>query len=100
MITEATKLANYFQFEYKFSYMMTASGAEVDLVVERPGQKILLVEIKSSNNVQELDLTTLRQLAADFGECETICLSQDERPKKLGDITVYPWREGIEKYFT
>ena len=100
IVVECLKLADYYKSEYKFSYLMTASGSEIDLVVERPGQQILFIEIKSSSMVAEDNLTALERLAHDFGECEAVCFSQDEQRKKLGNITVYPWREGIRKFFT
>lgn len=99
IILECIRLASYFHSEYRFSYLKTKDDAEIDLVVERPGEKILFIEIKSSSNVVNSDLSTLAILAKDFGDCEAICFSQDERAKRYGDITVYPWQIGIKKYF-
>jgi hypothetical protein len=94
------KLASYHELDYRFSYLSTQSGAEVDLIVERPGQYPLFIEIKSSPQVNEEALRTLAQLAKDFGSCEAICLSRDPYPKQYDQITVYPWQEGILKYFS
>ena len=99
IIVECVKLANYCKYEYKFSYLMTASGVEVDLIVERPGQKILFIEIKSNHNVQEEDLRSLRKITLDFTDVEAVCFSQDDRRKKIGEIIVFPWQEGIVNYF-
>jgi predicted AAA+ superfamily ATPase len=51
IIAECIKLSEYHQLDFKFSYLMTGAGAEVDLVVERPGAPLLLIEIKSNENV-------------------------------------------------
>ena len=99
IILEIFKVSNYFFPEYKFSYFKTKDDAEIDLVVERPGEKILFIEIKSTTNVYKEQLTSFLQLAKDFGDCEAICLSRDMRCKKLDNIIVYPWKDGIVKYF-
>jgi len=100
IVSECIKLTHCYQSEYRLSYLLTTSGAEIDLVVERPGQIPLFIEIKSKNNVHSTDLETLAKLSHDFGACEAVCFSQDPRAKKIGDITVYPWQEGIRKFFS
>ncbi len=99
IILQCRQLASYFHREYRFSYLKTKDDAEIDLVVERPGQPILFIEIKSSIQVQTEQLKTLRSLAQDFGACEAVCFSQDPYPKYLDGISVFPWREGVRKYF-
>ena len=99
IIVECIKLASYYHSEYRFSYLMTEANAEIDLVVERPGEKVLFIEIKSNESVRKDDLTTIQKLAHSFGNCEAICLSCDPRKKRIGNITVYPWQSGIKKFF-
>lgn len=100
IILQCKQLASYFHREYRFSYLKTKDDAEVDLIVERPGLPILFIEIKSSDNVQPKHVSTLQKLAEDFGNCEAICLSCDPYPKKIGNIKIFPWRDGIKHYFT
>lgn len=99
IITECIKLASYYHSEYRFSYLMTESGAEIDLVIERPGKKLLLIEIKSSDAVKKEDLSAMQGIINDLDNYEAICLSCDPRKRKLGNITIYPWMVGIKKYF-
>lgn len=99
IVTESLKLAAYFQPEYKFSYLMTGAGVEVDLVVDRPGKPVLLIEIKSTTEVRLEDLRGLQQLAQDITPSEAVCFSNDPHQKKLGEITIYPWQKGIANYF-
>lgn len=99
IILEIIRLGLYFFQEYKFSYLRTKDDAEVDLVVERPGKEILFIEIKSSNNVHKEQLTAFLKLAKDYKHCEAICLSRDTRSKQFDNITIYPWQEGIDKFF-
>jgi uncharacterized protein len=99
IINQCIQLASYRHRNYRFSYLETKDDAEIDLVVERPGQKILFIEIKSTTIVESRHLTTLKTLTRDFGDCETICLCREQYIKKIDDITIYPWAIGIKKYF-
>lgn len=98
IILEALKLASYFKPEYRFSYIRTKDDMEIDLVVERPGQPLLLIEIKSSRQVREEDLKTLAVVAKDLGG-EAICLSNDLLPKTINDVQVLPWQQGLSHFF-
>lgn len=100
IILECFKLASYLQPEYRFSYLKTKDDAEVDLVVERPGQPVLFIEIKSSENVRPEDLSTFSRLVQDFGHCEAICLSRDPFRKRFDSITIMPWKEGLDWLFS
>lgn len=99
IITQCKHLSFYFHRDYQFSYLRTKDDAEIDLVVERPGKPLLLVEIKSSQDVEERQLYTLKSIIQDLKNCEAVCFSRDKYPKKIGNIMIYPWAEGIIKYF-
>ena len=47
IILQCQCMASYTHRDYRFSYIKTKDGAEIDLVVERPGLPILFIEIKS-----------------------------------------------------
>ena len=99
VIIECMKLASYYHFEYKFSYLMTGAGLEVDLVVERPGQPKLLIEIKSSRDVDEKNVHSLQKIAEEIGDCEAVYFTNEPRRRKIGEVMIYPWAEGIQYYF-
>lgn len=99
IITQIYQLISYHFPEYRASYIRTKDDLEIDLVVERPGKPTLLIEIKSTNSVQEQQLRGLKAMASDLPHTEAICLSQDVFAKRYGSVTVYPWLEGIKKYF-
>lgn len=44
---EFYKLTSYGRNDWRFSFFQTKEGFEIDLIIERPGDKLLLVEIKS-----------------------------------------------------
>lgn len=99
IILQCKHLASYYHREYRFSYLKTKDDAEIDLIVERPGLPILFIEIKSSENVQPSHLRTLHQIKSDFGICEAVCFSCDPYLKEINEIKVFPWDQGIRKYF-
>jgi predicted AAA+ superfamily ATPase len=100
IILECVKLANYYQLDYRFCYLETKDGAEVDLVVDRPGQPYLFIEIKSTTQVQPEHVKTLSKMAKDIKNAEAICLSRDPYQKQYDNVTVYPWQQGIKTFFT
>ncbi len=100
IILECVRLASYYYSEYRFSYIRTKDDVEIDLIVERPGKKILCIEIKSSDNVREDKLAPFINLVKDIDNSEAICISQENRAKKIGNIMVLPWMDALRKYFT
>lgn len=99
IILEFIRLAGYFQPDYRFSFIRTATDVEVDLVVERPGKPLLCIEIKSSDIVNESDISSFRRITQDIPDCEAVVLSQDRFMKKFDHVTCYPWKQGIEEFF-
>lgn len=95
ILLECIRLGSYFQPEYKFSFIRTASDVEVDLVVERPGKPILCIEIKSSESIEERDISPFIKLTRDIPNCEAIVLSQDRFTKKFDHVTCYTWHQGL-----
>lgn len=99
VILECFKLASYYQREFKFSYIKTHNDVEIDLVIERPGKPVLLIEIKSSTQVTPESLSSFIKLSRDIEGAEVVCLSRDIHPKIIEHVKVTPWREGLQKIF-
>lgn len=100
IIAECIKLASYFYPDYRFYHFRTKSGVEIDLIVERPGQPLLMIEIKSSTELRADHLKHLQAINQDFpDEAEFICLADIPRAQKFNDITALPYRNGILRYF-
>lgn len=99
IILECIKLASYFRLGYRFSYLRTKDDAEIDLVVERPGKPLLCIEIKSSDTVNEDDLRSLASLTKDLQNSEAVCFCNEPIRRKLENILVVPWHEGLIQYF-
>ena len=97
ILLEIFRLNNYRQRDYRFSYLRTKDGAEIDLIVERPGSKVALVEIKSTDRVDERDIRDLSRFLPNFPDAEAFCLSRDKVRKKIGDVLAVPWQTGLEE---
>ena len=99
ILLEFIRLGNYFQPDYRFSFIRTAGDVEVDLVIERPGKQLLCIEIKSSDTINEKDISAFSKITKDIENCEAIVLSQDRFTKKFDHVTCYPWKKGIAECF-
>ena len=50
IIAECHRINDYKRLDFRFSFFRTKDGAEIDLIIERPGLPLALIEIKSSTN--------------------------------------------------
>lgn len=99
VILECVRLADYYRLRYRFSHLRTQDGAEIDLIVDRPGKGLLCIEIKSAQSIDEKDISTFIHLSRDFKDAEAVCICDEDFPKKIQHVSVLPWRMAIEKYF-
>lgn len=98
VILEAFRLNSYFEKDYRFSYLRTKDDAEIDMIVERPGAPLVLVEIKSSRQVDERDIRSLLAFKTDMPRgTEAFCLSRDPIPKVIEGVRLLPWEKGLEE---
>lgn len=100
VIAECIHLNDYLRKDYRFYYLRTQNQMEIDLIIERPGLPTALVEIKSSVEVDDRDIKTLRLFLDDFKSARGFCLSLDSRQKLINDIHCLPWEEGLKEIFS
>lgn len=99
IVLECKRLNDYHRMDFRFSYLRTKDDLEVDLIVERPGKKTALVEIKSSQNVDLTDLRKLSKIAGDFKNAEAFVFCRESYPRRVEDVSVLPWELGISRLF-
>lgn len=99
IILEIQKLVSYFFPDYRLSYLKTKDDAEIDLVIERPGLPLLLIEIKSTTQLREEDLSSFIKLTKEIGGSEVVCFSQDSLAKQYQHVMLLPWKQGLRRYF-
>lgn len=97
VILEVIRLNSYLKKDFRFFYLRTKDDAEIDLILERPGMPVALVEIKSSERVDERDTRTLENFIKDLRPCEAFVFSRDPYPKQIGQVSCLPWQEGIRQ---
>ncbi len=97
IICEFFRLNDYKGKDYTFSYLATQGGLEIDLIVERPGEKTAFIEIKSSNKITDKHIKHLKAISTDYKDSEAYCFCQEKRARKRGNILIVPWQEGFKR---
>lgn len=77
--------------------LRSKEGQEIDLVLERAGERPLLIEIKSTREVQERHLNDLTALSSEFNNPKLLCFSQEPTKRVVNDVLILPWREGLQE---
>lgn len=98
VITECYKLCHYFHPDYQLSYLRTKDDLEIDLIIERPQQPLLFIEIKSTTQIDESALTTFKKIYTNFPDAEFWCLSNDPIKKVFFEnriIALY-WQDALK----
>lgn len=95
IVNEIHRLHAYGKKDYRLSYLRTKDGVEIDLIIERPGMKRALVEIKSAERITDEDIRSLTILGKDVPNSEAFCLSRDPNAKNIGAVSCLPWQEGL-----
>jgi len=97
VICEAFRLSSYLRKDFSFSYLRTKDQVEIDLIVDRPGLPLALVEIKSTDRVDERHTRGLEKISKSFKKTESFCLSRDNTPKRIGAVNALPWQQGLKE---
>ena len=99
IIHEITRRANYAERDWAFSFIRTADDQEVDLVIDRPGMRTIVAEIKSTKVVRAEHTEVVARLGKDIPDSEIVLLSRDTEPKQYGNVRCMHWRDGIAYMF-
>ena len=97
MITQIAHLSRYRYPDWRLSYLQTGAGAEIDLLIDRPGTATVLIEIKSSTRVDDRDARNLARFTGDFADPLALCVSRDPARLKINGVLCVHWREALEE---
>ena len=97
LVLEFFKMNMYRSLHYHLSYVRTYGGQEIDLILEKKGHPGVLVEIKSSSQVQRKDVQPLIALREEFQDIECYLLSRDPVARKIEGVNALYWKEGLQK---
>lgn len=100
IIQELIRINDYLEADFKFFYWRTNTGLEVDIILSKGINKPpIAIEIKADNAPREKDLHALQSFKTENKSATLFCLCNTPNSYQLGDITVLPWREGVERIF-
>jgi predicted AAA+ superfamily ATPase len=85
----------YSKPEAKVSYYKDENDIEADLVIEKAGEPLLFVEIKSALQVSESNIKSLKIIRKDFPQARFQLWSQDKVNRVIDGIEVIPWMDGL-----
>ena len=97
IINELIRLNKYHKLDWDLSFYRTTSGAEVDLIIEKPNGETIAVEIKSSEVPSKGDLRSLFSFQEVCPQAQLVCVSRAPHKRDLGGIVVYPWQEFLDE---
>ena len=95
IICEFFKLNSYLRRSFRFSFLRVDEKLEVDLIIETPDRETILVEIKSSTEINDRHLSNLKHFSRDFPGSKLFCLSLDPTARVVEGVNVVHWEEGI-----
>jgi predicted AAA+ superfamily ATPase len=99
MVLEIYRLNAYLRKRYKLFYLRTKDDAEIDLVIEKPGEGYILLEIKSSKNATIQHGRHVSTFSRELAEAEGWVVSLDEHDRKEGNLWLLHWRSALMRLF-
>jgi predicted AAA+ superfamily ATPase len=94
---EIYRLQSYKELGWRFSYLRTKDDAEIDLIIERPNQPTLLIEIKATDNVSERHTANLNRFVPDFKSAEAVLISNDPVAKRFNHVRCAHWSNWLSE---
>jgi len=101
IIIESYRLNEYFRKDYRLSYLKTKDGAEIDLVILRPGLPDALIEIKSFERIKIDSIKHLKAFQKSWDQpCECFVFSQDVNDSIVEEVHFIHWKKGLKLLFS
>ena len=97
VITQILHLSRYRYPDWRLFYLRTGAGVEIDVVIERPGMPEALIEIKSSERIDERYVHGLARFIGDFSDPLALCISRDPTRMRTDGVLCLHWREALEE---
>jgi predicted AAA+ superfamily ATPase len=84
---------SYREININFSFWRTATGLEVDFII---GDAQVAIEVKGTSSVSNKETRGLRAFIEEHTPQKAIVVCNERRIRKVGEVTVYPWRDFLE----
>ncbi|MCG8606257.1 ATP-binding protein [bacterium] len=93
IVLETYRKLQYNRSEARLYFWRTNHGAEVDLIIEKHGELVAAIEIKSSPNVSGADLSGLKAFGQGNPYTPTFLVTTVENAFELQSVKILPWQE-------
>lgn len=101
VVLECKRLSAYSGNQFDLNFLRTYDDKEIDLVVRRPGKPLLLIEIKSSENIVPDHVQKLVGLRAILdAPAEMALFSCDPISQIIDEVRCLHWQQGVREYFS
>lgn len=100
VILEIQRMNEYTNADYRMSYLQTKENAEIDLILDRPKATVILIEIKSTEKVDEIEVRKFERLSSSFKNSKRYYLSRDPNRQQIGSVLCMDWKKGLEELFS
>jgi predicted AAA+ superfamily ATPase len=98
IISEFFRQRDYLRCRRALHYWQSASGHEVDLVIDRGiARDPIAIEIKSSDDVAPRKLDSLRAFKSEYPNARLVCVSRSERAYLHDDVEIIPWQTAVRQ---
>ncbi|MBN8536706.1 MAG: ATP-binding protein [Deltaproteobacteria bacterium] len=98
LILEIRKLNSYYEQSYKLSFFKTKYDVEIDLILTKNRQNIL-IEIKSSDSINDNEINKIGKITEDFPNVKKIfMLSRHPKKLSIGNVQCIPWLEFLRNF--
>jgi len=100
LMNEFFKLREACEKHWNFSYLRTKDNVEIDLIIEKPRGGVILIEMKSTDNINRAEPTqSLLKLSSEFPKAVKYILSNDPNARRVHGIEYLHWQEGLKRIF-
>ncbi len=89
--------SSYSGLNYPIHYWRTASGIEVDFVL---GDHEIALEVKATQMAHTRHLSGLKRFAEEYQVKHKILVTNDEYPRTVEGIMIFPWKVFLEKLWS
>ncbi len=92
IVQQIFALNQYFMKDFRLSFYRTKHNKEIDLILSK-GKNDFLIEIKSTDTIDPIEIKALARTAEDFGSnVKTFYLSQSKQERLIEKVECLPWQ--------
>lgn len=100
IINEIFRLNEYFEKDFRLSYLATKNNAEVDLILSK-GRHHIAVEIKSDSKLDYTEINKVKALAGDIQNIKKIYFVSNHKESRIIEgVSCLHWEKFLELFTT